>query len=70
MESQSFFCFPFKGHICHCKSLEITSRSVEAMKKENFCPLKKKNVPTNVGNKLKGYLSYKIIFCRKVALNV
>ena len=42
MESPNFFCLPFKGYICYCKSLEITRRSVEAMKKENFCPLKKK----------------------------
>ena len=41
-KAQSFFCFHFKGHICYCKSLEITRRSVEAMKKENFCTLKKK----------------------------
>ena len=41
MESPIFFCFLFKGHICYCKSLEITRRSVEAIKKENFCPLKK-----------------------------
>ena len=39
---QYFFCFSFKGHICYCKSLEITRRSVEDMKKENFCPLKEK----------------------------
>ena len=42
MESPIFFCFPFKEQICYLKRLEITRRSMEAMKKENFCPLKKK----------------------------
>ena len=42
MESPIFFCFPVKEQICYLKRLEITRRSMEAMKKENFCPLKKK----------------------------
>ena len=41
-KAQSFFSFPFKGHFCYYKSLEITGRSVEAMKKENFAHSKKK----------------------------
>ena len=42
MESPIFFCFPFKGHICYRKGLKITRRPVEAIKKENVYPLKKK----------------------------
>ena len=37
-KTQSFSCLPFKWHIC----LEITCRSVEAMKKEHFANSKKK----------------------------
>ena len=40
MVSPIFFCFPFKEHICYNKLLEITRWSVEATKKERFCPLK------------------------------
>ena len=38
----SSFYFPFKGHICYCKRLEVTRRSVEAMKKENIFTHSKK----------------------------
>ena len=41
-KTQSFFCFPFKGHVCYCKSLEITRRSVEATEKIFFPHSKKK----------------------------
>ena len=45
MKSPIFLCFTFKEHICYRKSLEITRKSVETIKKENFCPLKKKRLP-------------------------
>ena len=41
MESPIFFCFPFKEQICYLKRLEITRRSMEAMKKKIFAHSKK-----------------------------
>ena len=43
-KAQSLFCFAFKGHISYHKRLEITRRSVKAMKR-NFFAHSKKNVP-------------------------